>query len=150
MKKINILIALFTIAIVAVSCETYDDYQEDRKSIVGFSDPTANINNVPTGSFKDVDVEVFASDISNVDRIFNVVSVPAILDLSTIPPQVEADPENYTFDSTVTIPANSREGVIKVYGTNVSIGDTDEYFTIAIEGTANVVSGGSSTIRLRK
>lgn len=150
MKKFNILITFVALALSVISCETYDDYNQDRKTIVGFSEISRNINGVPTGSYKTIDVKLYASDISNEDRTFNIVSVPTLLDLNTVPPEVETNSENYTFDSTVTIPANSREGVITVSGTNVSVGDTDEYFSLAVEGTATVLSGAPTKIRLRK
>src|SRR5690606_2797113 len=114
MKKINILITFLAFAFSISSCETYDDFEQDRDSVVGFTNVSRNINNIPPGVTKEVEVNVFVSDLSNADRTFNIVSVPAILDLSAIPPQVETNPENYSFDQTVTIPANSREGIITV------------------------------------
>jgi hypothetical protein len=150
MKKINILITFVALALSVISCETYDDYDQDRKPVVGFSEVSRNINGVPTGSFKSIDVKLYASDLSSEDRTFNIISVPAILDLTTVPPQIETASENYTFDSTVTIPANSQVGVITVSATNVSLGDTDEYFSLGVEATATVVSGAFTTVRLRK
>lgn len=149
MKKINILITFIALALFVVSCETYDDYDTDRNTIVGFTDLTRNINNVPTGSEKSVEVKLYVSDVANVDRQFNIMSIPAILDLTATPPQVETNPDNYRFDTTVTIPANTREGVITVYGTNVSMENEQEYFSLAVEGSDNIISGAPTTIRLR-
>lgn len=149
MKKINILITIIAIALTVGSCETYDDYDQDRKTVAGFVQNSRNINNVPTGSYKDITVDIFVSDVSNSDRQFNIVAIPAILDPSAVPPQVETNPDNYTFDSTVTIPANTREGSITISGTNSSISNDEEYFSLAVEGTENVVSGQTITVRLR-
>ncbi|WP_026452586.1 hypothetical protein [Aequorivita capsosiphonis] len=150
MKKINIIITLVALVLFVGSCETYDDYDTDRKTVVGFSDITRNINSVPTGSEKSVDIKVFASDLANTDRQFNIIAVPAILDNSTVPPEAQTNPDNYRFDQTVTIPANSREGVIMVYGTNASMEQEKEFFSLAIEGSANVVSGAVTKVRLRQ
>jgi hypothetical protein len=150
MKKINIIITIVALALFVGSCETYDDYNTDRKTVVGFSEISRNINNVPTGSEKSIDVTIFASDVANSDREFNIISVPTILDNSSIPPEVQTNPDNYRFDETVTIPANSREGVITVYGTNASMQQETEYFSLAVEGTATVVSGAVTKIRLRQ
>lgn len=149
MKKINILITFIAIALIVASCETYDDYDQDRKTVAGFVQNSRNINSVPTGSYKDITVDIFVSDVSNADRQFNIVAIPAILDPSAVPPQVETNPDNYTFDSTVTIPANTREGSITISGTNSSISNDEEYFSLAVEGTGNVVSGQTITVRLR-
>ncbi|MCB0454162.1 MAG: hypothetical protein KDC62_02090 [Aequorivita sp.] len=146
MKKINIIL-FFTIALLTIGCETYDDYQP-RKTTIGFVPSTRNINGVPNNSYKSIDVEIFINDVSDQERTFNIISIPAVFD-PTVSPQIESAPENYTFDSSVTISANSRNGVITVSGTNVSLGDDDEYFSLAVEGSDNVVSGSPITVRLR-
>ncbi|MRT16633.1 hypothetical protein F3C99_06645 [Vitellibacter sp. q18] len=150
MKKISLIITIVAVALSLGSCETYDDYNTDRKTVVGFSEISRNINGVPTGSEKSIDVKIFASDLSSSDRQFNIISVPTILDDSTVPPEVQTNPDNYRFDPTVTIPANTREGVITVYGTNASMQQNIEFFSLAIEGSANVVSGAVTKIRLRQ
>lgn len=144
MKKFRILYLIGFIAIFATSCDTHDDYEVDRATIASFTKATNNINSVPTGTFKSIDVEVFVTDVTDADRVFNIVVVPAIL----IEGQVEASPDNYTFDSTVTIPAGSRIGEITVSGTNSSIIEPQEYFSLGVEGPG-VVSGRKTTIRLR-
>ena len=138
MKKINILIVILTLAIVAVSCETYDDYNTDRKSVVGFSDPSKNINGVPEGGTKSSFANVFISDVSNVDRTFSVIVVP-VKDPLTNPPTAT---DNYTFDSTVVIPANTRRGIVNITAIDVSITSVRSYFALAIEGDTDIVSGG--------
>ncbi|MDC8001006.1 hypothetical protein POV26_08150 [Aequorivita todarodis] len=150
MKKINIIITIVALALLVGSCETYDDYNTDRKTVVGFPEGSRNINGVPTGSEKSIDVTVFASDVAATDRQFNIIAVPTILDNSTVPPEVETNPDNYRFDPTVTIPANSREGMLTVYGTNASMVQEKEFFSLAIEGSATVVSGAVLKIRLRQ
>ncbi len=152
MKKINIIITLIVLAFVVVSCETYDDYNTDRKTVIGFTSESDNINNIPEGgertrTFTDA---LFVSDISDVDREFKVMVIPTILPEAE-PPATATNPENYIFESTVTIPANSRRGDFTVTGIDNSIEDErGEYFSVAIEGGGDIVSGGRFTIRLRQ
>lgn len=152
MKKINIIITFVVLALSVVSCETYDDYNTDRNTVVGFINSSDNINNIPEGgerlrTFNDV---LFASDIADVDREFKVVVIPTILP-EAVPPATDTNPENYTFEATVIIPANSQRGSFTVTGIDNSIEDErGEYFTVAIEGGGDVASGGRFTIRLRQ
>ncbi|MEM0518263.1 MULTISPECIES: hypothetical protein [Aequorivita] len=140
MKKVNILIVILAIALVAVSCETYDDYDENRLTTVGFVTLTKNIS-VPEGGSKTDSVKVFVSDLSNVARTFSVITVA--------PDTLPTAPENYTFESTVTIPANTREVMFGVTAIDNSIDDTRRYFRIAIKPEPNIVSGGRSQIGVK-
>lgn len=152
MKKINIIITFVALALFVVSCETYDDYNADRKTVIGFSKDSDNINNIPEGgertrTFTDV---LFVSDMADVDREFKVIVIPTILP-EAVPPATATNPENYSFDATVIIPANTQRGSFTVTGIDNSIEDeTGEYFSVAIEGGGNIVSGGRFTIRLRQ
>lgn len=149
MKKINILFTFVVLALVMVSCETYDDYNADRKTVVGFSVPSKNINNIPVGGEKSTTLDLVTSDMADFDREFKITTIPAILE-EAIPPFVETNPENYTYDATVTIPANTRTGSINVTGFGISIEDErGEFFTLAVEGGGNVVSGGRSTVKVK-
>lgn len=152
MKKINIIVTFVVLALFVVSCETYDDYNPERKTVIGFASESDNINNIPEGgertrTFTDA---LFVSDIAAVDREFKVVVIPTILPEAE-PPATATNPENYTFEATVIIPANSQRGSFTVTGIDNSIEDErGEYFSVAIEGGGNVVSGGRFTIRLRQ
>ncbi len=141
MKKVNILIALLAIAIFTVSCESYDDYNTDRKNVVGFITKERAINNIPEGGTKSATVDLFMTDLSNVDRTFNIIDVPALSEPATAR-------ENYTFDATVTFLANTREASITVTGIDNSI-EGEEYFALAVEGEGDVVSGGIVSVRVR-
>lgn len=132
---------ILAIAIVAVSCETYDDYNADRKTVVGFTTATKNINGIPEGGTKSTTVDLFVSDISSSDRTFSVTTVP-VDTLGTAP-------DNYTFETTVTFPANTREASIEVTGVDNSITEDRSFFRLAIQGEADVVSGGRTLIGVR-
>ncbi|XOL40011.1 hypothetical protein KCTC32420_00376 [Aequorivita nionensis] len=152
MKKINIIITFVVLALFVVSCETYDDYDTNRKTVIGFTNSSDNVNNIPEGgertrTFNDA---LFVSDLADVDREFKVIVIPTILP-DAEPPATATNPENYTFEATVIIPANSQRGSFTVTGIDNSIEDErGEYFSVAIEGGGNVVSGGRFTIRLRQ
>lgn|SRR5690554_1995321 len=146
MKKIKFLILFLAVAVVGVSCETYDDYDTNRLPAVGFTAKNKNINSIPPGEERSTTVDVFASDVSTSDRTFNVITVP-IEDTETNPPTA---PENYDFDRTVTIPANSRVGTMTVTGIGVSLpSGVREYFKLAIDSDDSVVAGGQILIALR-
>jgi hypothetical protein len=140
MKKVNILIVILAIALVAVSCESYDDYDTDRMTTVGFVTLTKNLS-VPEGGSKTDSVKVFVSDLSNVARTFEVITVA--------PDTLPTDPENYTFENTVTFPPNTREVMFGVTAIDNSIDDTRRYFRIAIKPEPNIVSGGRSQIGVK-
>ncbi|SRX54659.1 hypothetical protein [Aequorivita sp. CIP111184] len=140
MKKVNILLVILALAIVTVSCETYDDYNAERKTTVGFITLTKNIS-VPEGGSKTDSVSLFVSDLSSSARTFTVITVP----VDTLP----TAPENYSFESTVTVPANTREVKFGVTAIDNSIDDTRRFFRIAIQGDANIVSGGRTLIGVK-
>ncbi len=141
MKKVNILIVILAIALVSVACESYDDYNTDRKPVVGFTLATRNINNIPEGGSKTDSLEVFISDLSSSARTYTVITLPA----DTLP----AAPENYSFEFTVTFPPNTRSVFFKVTGVDNSLTTERNFFKIAIQPQADIVSGGRSVIGVK-
>ncbi|MCB0464329.1 MAG: hypothetical protein KDC78_01460 [Aequorivita sp.] len=144
MKKLNILITFLSIAILAVSCETYDDYNTERKTVAGFNLPTKNINNIPEGGSKSSTIDIFVSDLSTVDRTFTIEDM-----VSTSDEFPATAPDNYTFDSTVVVPAGERFGTITVTGEDNSITDERSYFILKVQASTDVVSGGTVLVGLR-
>lgn len=141
MKIFNIILTLVTVAIVFSSCETYDDYNADRETVVGFVTNTANINNVPEGETKDSNpLIIFASDVSNTDRTFKLVVVD---DLTT------TASENYTFDPNVVIPAGLRETTVIVTAVDNSLTEERTTVTLEIEAGVDVVSGGRMEVSMK-
>ncbi len=145
MKKIKFLILILTLAVVAVSCESYDDYDTPRETIAGFISASKNINRIPEGGTKTETLDIFVSSASSEERTFTIEVVPVPNPEENIP----TDPENYTFDSTVTIPANERSGSISVTGIDVSISDVRTFFQLAVKAENDVVSGGKVLIGLK-
>lgn len=134
-------------AVVAASCEKYDEYDTDRIPVVGFTTKNKNINGIKAGTTKSTTIDVFASDVSSTDRTFEVVDI-AIDNTTEYPPTTAG---TYTFDSTVTIPAGERIGTIEVIGdnTNGDIGSSRTYFRLSVKSTEGVAAGGTVTVGLK-
>lgn len=144
MKKFKLIFAILTVTFLVTGCESYDDFQSSGKLIAGFTTKEKNINSIPAGGSKSTTVDLFMTDVFDVDKTFNIVAIPALKTPAT-------SPDNYTFDATVTFPANTRKATITVTGIDSSITNKEgEYFALAVEGDANVVSGGFASIRVRK
>jgi hypothetical protein len=141
MKKINIIITIVVLALFVVSCETYDDYNTDRAAVAGFLKRTENINNVPSGGTRERTVDLYISDISSSDRTFPIIAIAA--------DTLATGPENYTFDSTVTFPANTREASIQVVAVDNTITNERSFFILSLDGGEDAVSGTQILIGLR-
>jgi len=145
MKKLKFITLFLTIALVAVSCESYDDYDTDRDTVAGFTKKTQNINSIPQDGEKSTTVDVFASDVKSFERTFSVVIVPV-----TNPEENTPTAENnYRYDATVTIPANERLGTLTVTGVDNSLTSDRTFFMLSIQGGDDVVSGGTIMIGLK-
>ena len=140
MKKLNILFTILALAAFTVSCETYDDYDTDRETVVGFTTASKNINNVPEGGTKSTTVDLFISDVSSVDRTFSIELVDDLTDTA---------PENYTYDATVTFLADTREASITVTAVDVTITDERTFFGLAVKAENGAVSGGRTSVGLK-
>lgn len=147
MKNLKYLFLILTIAFTSVACETYDDYNVDRETVVGFTRRNLNINRIgDTGSTKDAQVTIFASEASSVDRTFNITDIQIDNPDEFLP----TDPENFTYDSTVFIPAGELTGVITVTGINVTLTSERTHFRLIVEESPGVVRGSEITIGLSK
>ena len=141
MKNIKLIFSLFIAAVLLVSCETYDDY-ETEATVVGFTKQSININRVPEGGTKEEVVSLFASSISDVDRTFALIDLPAANN--------PAARENYSYPATVVVPAGTREIVVTVTAIDVSISPTDRsFFVLAVQGGDDYISGGQVLFGLR-
>lgn len=145
MKKLKFITLILTIALVAVSCETYDDYDTDRPTIVGFAKKSQNVNGVPEGGTKDQTLDVFVSDVSNTDRSFEIVVVPIPDPVTNVP----TASENYTFDASVTIPANERIGTITLTAVDVSLTKDRTYVMLGIKEGSGYIAGGTILVGLK-
>ncbi len=141
MKKTYIILTLFLAALFVASCETYDEFEADRPTVAGFTLGTTlqlplSAGN-PTITFN---VPYYVSTASSSDRMLNVVVVAD---------QTQVAPENYTFESTVLLPAGERAGTMEFVAMDVSL--TNDYVpvTFAFETVPGVVSGPTADIELK-
>ncbi len=120
MKNIKIIITVLTVALFAVSCETYDDYDTNRPDYVRFSfivQPTppvtpplgASMTVTPGQTSVERELEVFSSIVHDQERMFNISL------------ETEIPLENFDFPSTVTIPANKARTTIIFRANDISL-----------------------------
>jgi hypothetical protein len=143
MKNLKYLITILAVAVIAVSCETYDDYDTERSTVIGFTTLVGGPNAiVPAGGSLDKQINVFVSDVSNTERSFNVI-INAEL--------TEIGPENYSL-SPMIIPANERSAVYTVTFTDVNLPLEPTPFSIKFESSAsgNIVSGNRAIVQVRR
>ncbi len=146
MKKYNILITILALFVFAVSCETYDDYNTDRPTYIRFDNviprpgvtpvDNANVKLNPGDTTRRI-LQAFISDVSNVDRTFNVV-----IDQEAN----QINPENFSFDPTITIPANQRRVTTNIYFENVSFPEDNSDLALKLEAADNDALSGSSFV----
>ncbi|MBL7869594.1 MAG: hypothetical protein JNM71_16390 [Flavobacterium lindanitolerans] len=106
MKKLFIL--LISVASF-ISCSDVDGVTyNDSSTYLGFQASTYNLP-VVVNSSSTVDIKFVASSKSNVARTYN---------LSVVTEESNADPLTYSVPATITIPANSYEGVATITGTD--------------------------------
>lgn len=141
MKNIKIIITVLAVALFAVSCETYDDY-DTRTTVVAFTTPVGGSSAVvPVGGTLVKEINVFVSDVSNSERTFNVV-----VDTEAS----EVGPENYSF-GTMTIPANLREGIFSVTFTDVNLTSDSQPLSLKFDSSnpESYISGKGITVQVR-
>ena len=141
MKNIKTILTFLIAAVLFVSCEEYEDYDSDITT-VGFTKVSTNINRIPEGGTLEQPVNLFVSDVSTVDRTFTIVDLPA----ETSP----TAPDNYSFPSTVIVPAGVRSIEVPVTAIDNSISpDTRTFFVLAVQDGAGYTTGGRITIGLK-
>lgn len=133
MKKIiNIFLILFSVVLFQ-SCE--DDQFESTLDYVTFSN-TEYQSAIDPGSTAIKDIIVYSNNISSSDRVFN---------LSVDLDNTSGDSGSYTLPETVTIPANSNEGVFSIQLADVNLDCSNDlvFMLLPPEGITN---GNSSTL----
>lgn len=140
MKKTYIILTLLLTTLLISSCETYDDYESPRKTIVGFTFGTLATQMNPGQTIVFPIAQYYISDAASVDRTFQIGVVESRTGVTS---------DNYSFDSTVIIPANEQVGNITVTLTNNSLPTDPVDLIIAFMPTDDtVVSGAPGTFTL--
>lgn len=142
MKNLKYIITILAIAIVAVSCETYDDYDEERLAVVGLTTAVGGPNAiVPVGGTIDKEINVYVSDVSSVERSFSIAIDDEVTELGS---------ESYTFGNAV-IPANQRTGILTVTFSDVNLTSAFQPVRFKVDSSSGAfVSGSEITIQVRR
>lgn len=141
MKKLYIIFLLLISTLFTFSCETYDEYEAERPSIIGFTlGGTLQLTITPNNPSITFPVTFFVSESSNEERTFKVI----VMDDPNGPA-----PENYSFDANIVIPANERRGIMPFTAMDVSL--TNEYAPVELsfEMVPGLISGPTAKFELR-
>ena len=140
MKKTYIILTLFLAALFVTSCETYDDYEADRETIVGFTFGTFATQMSPGQTIVFPIAQYYITTPSSADRTFQLAVVESLTGVTS---------DNYSFDSTVVIPANEQVGSMTVTLINNSLPTDPVDLIIAFMPTdETVVAGAPATFTL--
>ena len=126
MKKLSLLLVLFSLTFF-IGCEE----SSETTVVPHVSFENDRVFDVEIDGSSTSEIKVYATQESNVDRVFNLV-VDA--DLTTL------DPAAYTLPATVTIPANSRIGSFNLTVSDLNL-DTQKVLAIAFDGLDGVYTG---------
>lgn len=139
MNKLKYIILLFATVFVFNSCDADEEERTTVDYITFESDSFAFP--VDLGSSNSYDITIYASQISNLDRTFNV---------NVIESGTSADPASYTVPSTFTILANSNVGTLNVSVSDVNISGSGETLVIGFSETQELQTGGNITLNIKQ
>jgi len=141
MKKVYIFTLILTLTALSSCTTSYNDFEEDRGSTIGFTlGATLELPVSSSNPIVDFPIPCFVTSVSNIDRTFEVI---------VIEDETEVTPENYSFNAMVTIPANQRKGFLYFTAMNVSLTSDFQPLIIAFKSDDNTVSGKRASIALR-
>lgn len=141
MKKAYILTLILTLTALTSCRDSYDDYDEDRGASIGFTlGATLELPVSSANPITDFPIPFFVSSVAGVDRTFQVV---------VINEESEVASENYSFDSSVVVPANERKGFLYFSAMNISLTSEYQSLILAFQADENTVSGKRASIALR-
>ncbi|MDC8005588.1 hypothetical protein POV27_16130 [Aureisphaera galaxeae] len=141
MKKAHIILLSLFVAITISCNETYDDFDGNRNTTAGFTlGATLEIPVSADNPLIDFPISFFVSDVAPMDRELRIIVVTE---------ETEVAPENYSFDSSVIIPANERRGSLLFSAMNVSLTEEFAALVLAFEESSEVTSGKKANIALR-
>ncbi|MGM1057395.1 MAG: hypothetical protein ACQEWG_16035 [Bacteroidota bacterium] len=133
MKKFLILFIATISMSVFVGCDSDDDF--NPPNFVTFADVTTLTNqrsvSVSSEGSETVDVKVYTNNVTNADRTFNI-TVGATSTLSAAA---------YTLPATVTIPANSNEGIVSINITGSGVNNAGDILMLQLENADGYVGG---------
>lgn len=142
MKKSIITTLIVAISLLSSSCrDTYDDYVQERGQTIGFTTLPLEVQLPPGGEISNFPIPFFVTSISSSERTFDVIIVEEETTLTA---------DNYTVETTVTIPANERSGTLPFSAVNNSISADDfQNLVLAFKSTPDVTSGKRAVVSLK-
>ena len=138
MKKISFLIMIALSVFIFNSCED-DEIGTEHIDYVSFGLIPSNINVIKNSSTS-IDLHLYATQITNSDRVFNIV----VSDDTTL------DPLSYSLPSTIVVPANSNDGKITVVFSDNNLGENPESFGLSLEPVSDVLMGNTISTSIQK
>lgn len=140
MKKTYIILTLLLTTLFVTSCETYDDFEAERDTIVGFTFGAFATGMNPGQTIVFPIAKYYITDVSPVDRTFQLVADESLTGITS---------DNYSFDSTVVIPANEQEGTLTVTLMNNSLSTEPKDLVIVFSSNdGTIVSGAPAKFTL--
>ena len=140
MKNIYIILTLFLATLFVTSCETYNDFDDDRPTVAGFTFGDLELSVSVGNTINLPPITYFISEPATVDRSFNVIVVDGGAAIS---------PENYSIPASITIPAGERSGGLTFSVTNVSLPLEFAYITFSFEEAPGVTAGKNWIVGLK-
>lgn len=140
MKKLQILLLIpILLFVFLVSCERNEDEIVISKINYVSFEPTFNFGVDPTGTATE-QISIFASSVSNENRIYNI----KVVEESTT-----ASPASYSLSlPAITIPANSNEGVLELTIVGSEVNPDGSILTLSIESQEGLLIGDPLVINL--
>ena len=113
MKNIYIILTVVLSSLLMTSCDTdHDYYNTDSEATINFAE-LLQIVVVPLGENSiDSEIQFITSDISDTDRTFQV---------SVVSEETTIDAENFSFNSSVVMPANNNSATFTFTAIDVSL-----------------------------
>ena len=139
MKNIKFIITLFVLAVTFQSCDTFDDFPEEREAVIGFTKASSSITVSAGQMTAEKELDIFVSDMSTSDRTFNIVVAEGS----------EVAAENYSFDGALTILANEREAILVFTAIDNSLMSDPQPLILAFEYSDDYASGGRITLNIK-
>lgn len=139
MKNIKRLFTVLMLAVIAVSCETYDDIP-DANPIIGFTTGESIIT-IRVGETTGVaTVSLFITDVSDSDRTFT---------LSVVPDGTELTTASYSFEPTVVIAAGERQASFEFTAIDVDLTDETKTVIVGVDPVEGLIIGQKMNFELK-
>jgi len=139
MKKITYLLLLTMMVFVFNNC-TKDTKFTENVNYVSFEPKTPTIIVEKNGS-TDTEVHLYTTQTTGADRTFAVEVIPA---------STTANASAYSVPATVTVPANSNDGILKVTVSDNNLSNAPVTLGIKVTTTADLFIGNQASLKIQK